>query len=52
MEVGYIKGNLISKDSGINFDITHISQLTLRGHDLFDNIRPEPVWNKTKKHII
>jgi len=44
----YIEGDLIPKNSGVNFDIVRISQLTLRGHDLLDNIRPEPVWNKTK----
>lgn len=48
LEGDYIKGSLIPKDSGINFDIVRISQLTLRGHDLLDNIKPEPVWNKTK----
>lgn len=48
LEGGYIKGNLIPKNSGLNFDIVSISQLTLRGHDLLDNIRPEQVWVKTK----
>lgn len=48
LEGGYIKGNLIPKNSGLNFDIANISQLTLRGHDLLDNIRPEQVWVKTK----
>lgn len=48
LEGDYIKGSLIPKNSGVNFDIVSISQLTLRGHDLLDNIRPEPVWNKTK----
>lgn len=48
LEGDYIKGSLIPKNSGVNFDIVNISQLTLKGHDLLDNIRPEPVWNKTK----
>jgi len=48
LEGDYIKGNLIPKNSGVNFEIVLISQLTLKGHDLLDNIRPEPVWNKTK----
>lgn len=48
LEGGYIIGSLIPKNSGVNFDIINISQLTLRGHDLLDNIRPDPVWNKTK----
>lgn len=48
LEGDYIKGSLIPKNSGLNFQIVQITQLTLRGHDLLDNIRPEPVWNKTK----
>jgi len=48
LEGNYIKGSLIPKNSGVNFDIVQITQLTLRGHDLLDNIRPESVWNKTK----
>ena len=48
MEGDYIKGGFIPKDSGLNFKIVQITQLTLRGHDLLDNIRPEPVWNETK----
>ncbi len=48
LEGDYIKGDLIPKNSGVNFEIVRISQLTLRGHDLLDNIKPEPVWNKTK----
>ena len=48
MEGGYIEGRLIPENSGVNFDIVRISQLTLRGHDLLDNIKPEPVWDKTK----
>lgn len=48
LEGNYIKGSFIPKNSGLNFQIVQITQLTLRGHDLLDNIRPEPVWNKTK----
>lgn len=48
LEGGYIKAGLIPENSGINFQIVNISQLTLKGHDLLDNIKPEPVWNKTK----
>lgn len=48
MEGDYIKGGFIPKDSGLNFKIVQITQLTLRGHDLLDNIKPEPVWNETK----
>lgn len=48
LEGRYIEGKLSPQNSGVNFNIVNISQLTLRGHDLLDNIRPEPVWNKTK----
>lgn len=48
LEGDYVKGSLIPENSGFNFDIAQITQLTLRGHDLLDNIRPESVWNKTK----
>lgn len=48
LEGRYIEGKLSPQNSGINFNIVNISQLTLRGYDLLDNIRPEPVWNKTK----
>lgn len=48
LEGDYIKGSLIPENSSFNFQIVQITQLTLRGHDLLDNIRPEPVWNKTK----
>ena len=48
LEGNYIKGSLIPKNSGTNFDIIRISELTLNGHNLLSNIRPEPVWDKTK----
>ncbi len=48
IEGHYIEGRLIPENSGLNFDIAHIKELTLRGHDLLDNIRPEPVWKETK----
>ena len=51
IEGDYIKAGLIPKNSGVNFDIVRITQLTLRGHDLLDNIKPEPVWNKTKNML-
>lgn len=48
LEGGYIKGNLTPKNSGVNFEFVNISQLTLEGHNLLGNIKPEPVWEKTK----
>ena len=44
----YIQGYVIPKDAYISFHIANIEGLSLYGHDLLDNIRPEPVWNKTK----
>lgn len=48
-EGNYIKGDMTLKDSGVNFETVSITQLTLIGHDLLDNIRPENAWNKTKE---
>ena len=44
----YIQGYVIPKDAYVTFSIANVVGLTLRGHDLLDNIRPEPVWDKTK----
>ncbi len=44
----YIKGYVIPKDSYDKFNYAYIESLSLRGHDLLDNIKPEPVWDKTK----
>ncbi len=52
LEGDYIKGNLIPKNNGTNLDIAvRITQLTLRGQELLDNIRPESVWDKTKRFL-
>lgn len=48
---GYIKGSLIPKNSGVNFDIVNISRFTLQGHDLLENIKPDPVWKETKSML-
>lgn len=44
----YIEGYVIPKNNYLNFDKCEIDALTLRGHDLLDNIRPETVWQETK----
>ena len=44
----YIQGYVIPKDAYVTFSIAKIDGLSLYGHDLLDNIRPEPVWNETK----
>ena len=44
----YIEGDVIPPNCYHSFDVAHIRELTLRGHDLIDNMRPEPVWTKTK----
>lgn len=51
LEGGYIKGSLIPKNSGVNFDIVNISRFTLQGHDLLENIKPDPVWKETKSML-
>lgn len=47
-EGNYIQGYVIPKGNYANFNIANIDGLTLKGHDLTDNIRPETVWKQTK----
>lgn len=47
-EGNFIKGYVIPKGTHDKFNYAFIESLSLRGHDLLDNIRPEPVWDKTK----
>lgn len=44
----YIEGYVIPPNNFLNFSMCVINALTLRGHDLLDNIRPETVWQETK----
>ena len=44
----FIKGYVIPKDCYDKFNYANITALSLRGHDLLDNIKPETVWNQTK----
>lgn len=53
-EGNYIKGYVIPKNSYDKFRYANIESLSLTGHELLDNIKPKPVWDKTKsalKHI-
>ena len=44
----YVLGYVIPKDAYSNFNYATIEGLSLKGHDLLDNIRPETVWQETK----
>lgn len=44
----FIQGTVVPKNCYHRFTRAYINSLTLSGHKLLDNIRPEPVWNKTK----
>lgn len=44
----YIEGHISPANSYLNFNTVNIEGLTLIGHDLLDNIRPETVWQETK----
>lgn len=44
----FIQGNYIPNDAPHTFNIAYVKALSLNGHNLLDNIRPEPVWDKTK----
>lgn len=48
IEGRYICGLILPKNSGFNFEIANINEISLSGHELLDNIRPEPVWKETK----
>lgn len=49
LEGQYIQGETYPVNDFATFDIVNISGLTLQGHELLDNIRPEKVWAHTKK---
>lgn len=51
LDAKYVKGTTIPKDSWIGFRYAYIESLTMLGHDLLDNIRPDTVWQKTKKAL-
>lgn len=44
----YVQGYVIPKEAYYNFNYATIEGLSLAGHDLLDNIRPETVWQETK----
>lgn len=44
----YVQGYVIPKNSYSHFEMATIEGLSLVGHDLLDNIRPESVWKETK----
>lgn len=49
LEGQYIQGETYPVNDFTTFDIVNISGLTLQGHELLDNIRPEKVWAHVKK---
>lgn len=44
----YIQGSFHPSNQPHTFDVAQIEALSLAGHNLLDNIRPETVWEKTK----
>ncbi len=50
VEAGYLKGNVLEFISG-ELDAVTIRELTMRGHELLDNIRDSKVWAETKSTI-
>lgn len=44
----FIEGWVIPKNCFHRFSHAYIRELTLQGHRLIDNMRPEPVWDQTK----
>lgn len=47
-EGNYVEGCVIPPNSHLKFKMCEIDGLTLKGHELLDNIRPETVWQETK----
>lgn len=53
-ELGYIEGmdvNEIRKNNGHNFSSMHIFNVSFRGHQFLETIRPETVWEQTKNIV-
>lgn len=42
---GYVNGKTIPKNDYENFSVAFISSLTMKGHNMVDNISNEHIWN-------
>lgn len=49
LEIGYIKASNITKMAGNGKHIGAIIDITWEGHQFLNNIRPQAVWDATKK---
>lgn len=47
----FIEANNIREQSRNGFAFVNIYNVTHRGHQFYESIRPEPIWNKTKSII-
>lgn len=45
----YVEGWKIPKENNNKMSMCRIEGLTLKGHELIDNIRSESIWNEAKK---
>lgn len=50
-EGGFVHGFVIPKGRYHNFDIANIDGLTMKGHEMADNIHNETIWNNTKSKL-
>lgn len=47
----YITGYRIPQESNTMIDTCKITGLTMKGHNLLDNIRENPIWTETKNRV-
>lgn len=47
----YIEGEQLTDKMSVNFAYQKIDNVTYRGQQFYESIKPEPIWNKTK-HIV
>ena len=50
-EGGYVNGYVIPKNNFETFRRANITSLTLKGHDMVDNISNDTIWNGVKDKI-
>lgn len=50
-EGNYIQGYFIPNNAPHTFKIAYVEALSLTGHALLDNIKPQSIWDKTKEKM-
>lgn len=50
-EASYVNGTYIPSNNLENFHVAYISSLTLKGHDMAENIGNDNIWNTAKERF-